>query len=95
VSRPVSKQADLQPDRDMPEIDCTVYCISPKATRFEVVTLLEEKLAQLDAFLGMSYGESGGAFRMQSEHLQDCYLWGCSRLASEIRELFNVLMALR
>jgi hypothetical protein len=78
-----------------PKIDSTVYCISPKATSFEVGTLVEEKLAQLDALLGMSYGESGDAFRMQNESLQDCYLWGCSRLASEIRELFNVLWSLR
>jgi hypothetical protein len=78
-----------------PQIDSTVYCISPKTTRFEVGDLLEEKLAQLDALLAVTYGEQGASFRMQNESLQDNYMWCCSRLASEIRELHDVLRSLR
>lgn len=95
MSRPVNKQADLQPDPTMPEIESDVYVISPKATRFDVGSLLEEKLAQLDALLAVTYGEQGTSFRMHNESLQDNYMWCCSRLATEIRELYNVLMALR
>jgi hypothetical protein len=89
------EQADLQPDPTMPQIDSTVYCISPKATSFEVQTLIEEKLLQLDAFLSMAYGETGASFRMQPESLQDQYLWGCSRMATEVRELYYTLLSLR
>jgi hypothetical protein len=95
VSRPVSKQADLQPDQAMPEIDSDVYAIKEGATRFEVGSLLEEKLAQLDALLAVTYGEQGTSFRMHNESLQDNYMWCCSRLATEIRELYSVLLALR
>jgi hypothetical protein len=95
VSRPVNKQADLQPDQAMPEIESCVYVISPKTTRLEVGDLLEEKLAQLDALIGVTYGEQGASFRMQNLTLQDNYMWCCSRLATEIRELYSVLLALR
>jgi hypothetical protein len=95
MSRPVNKQADLPTGQVMPEIESHVYAISPKATSFEVQTLIEEKLLQLDAFLSMAYGETGASFRMQPESLQDQYLWGCSRMASEIRELYYALLTLR
>lgn len=89
------EQADLQPDQAMPEIESCVYVISPKTTRLEVGDLLEEKLAQLDALIGVTYGEQGASFRMQNLTLQDNYMWCCSRLATEIRELYSVLLALR
>ena len=45
--------------------------------------LLQEKLAQLDALLKMSFGSGGEAFRGMSHALQDNYLWACSTLAGE------------
>lgn len=43
--------------------------------------------SQLDAMLIHAYGESGDAMRRLNDGLQDAYMWACSDLASEIREL--------
>lgn len=48
---------------------------------------LNQKLAQLDAMLAMSYGTAGDSFRSMNESLQDNYLWACSTLARECKEL--------
>lgn len=52
---------------------------------------LQQKLAQLDAMLTMSYGCAGEAFRNMSDALQENFLWACSDLASECVELVSVL----
>lgn len=49
--------------------------------------LLQQKLAQLDAMLNMSYGCAGEAFRNMNDALQDNYLWACSTLATECVDL--------
>lgn len=48
---------------------------------------LQQKLAQLDAMLNMSYGCAGEAFRNMNDALQDNYLWACSTLATECVDL--------
>jgi len=82
-------------EQAMPRIESDVYAIKEGVTLCEVGSLLDEKLLQLDALLGVTYGEQGTSFRMQSEHLQDSYLWCCSRMATEIHELYNLLWSLR
>ena len=82
-------------DQALPQIESGVYAIKEGVTLCEVGSLLDEKLLQLDALLGVTYGEQGTSFRMQAEHLQDSYLWCCSRMATEIHELYNLLWSLR
>ena len=48
---------------------------------------LQQKLAQLEAMLMMSYGCAGETFRCMNDVLQDNYLWACSNLASECKDL--------
>lgn len=52
---------------------------------------LQQKLAQLDAMLNMSYGCAGEAFRNMNDALQDNYLWACSTLATECVDLVCTL----
>lgn len=53
----------------------------------DCIDSLNQKLAQLNAMLTMSYGEAGDAFRTMNGSLQDNFLWACSTLASECKEL--------
>lgn len=56
---------------------------------------LQQKLAQLDAMLAMSYGSAGETFRNMNDSLQDNYLWACSAIAGECRELADGLSLAR
>ena len=55
------------------------------------IDLLNQKLAQLDAMLVMAYGEGGEVFRNMNDHLQDNYLWACSSLAADCKDLAKYL----
>lgn len=48
---------------------------------------LANELCQLSAVLFMTYGESGEAFRMSSDEMQDFYLWGAYDKAEHLRTL--------
>ena len=50
--------------------------------------------AQLEALLAMTYGETGEAFRIMSEDLQEAYMWACGMIAQEVRELTAALEAI-
>lgn len=63
------------------------YAIAPGASAYDVESLLEMRIANLDAMLAMISGEGTDALQMLSEELQRDYLFACSTLASEIREL--------
>jgi hypothetical protein len=78
-----------QTPTNRPAIDSSVYDFAPGATADDLQELIEKKLAGLDAMLLMTWGVGGGTFgRVLDASAQDNYLWACSELATEIRELF-------
>lgn len=78
-----------------PSIDSSVYGISPGAKAADAHELIEKKLAHLDAMLMMTWGCGGAIFgQLLDESAQDSYLWACSELASEIRQLFGLMRML-
>ena len=57
----------------------------------DVIEGLWQKSAKLEALLVNAYGESGESFRNLNNDLQDTYIWACSDLAGEIKELVKRL----
>lgn len=89
-----------QPSPELPPFNfpsevAPVYAIAPTATAGDVRTLLETKTAHLEALLMMTYGEGGESFRTLREDLQDNYMWACCDMATEIRALFQQVVARR
>lgn len=87
-----TQPANIQPF-NYPSERSPVYAIAPGADAFAVKMLMEAKLAHLDAMLLAIYGDGGETFRNMNDTTQDEYLWACSYLASECRELFQQVMA--
>lgn len=83
------------PPFNFPSEVCPVYAIAPSADADDVRSLLEAKMAHLEALLMMTYGEGGESFRSMRDDLQDNYMWSCCDMATEIRELFQQLAARR
>ncbi|MER2518976.1 MAG: hypothetical protein ABTR92_21725 [Candidatus Accumulibacter phosphatis] len=82
--------------RSRPAIDSAVYGFAPGTTAHDVGELIEKKLAHLDAMLLMTWGVGGATFgTLLDASAQDNYLWACSELATEIRELFGLKRGLR
>ena len=53
---------------------------------------ISARLAQLEAMLNATYGDSGQGFRDDlTEAVQDNYMWACAMMAGEIRQLFEVM----
>lgn len=48
---------------------------------------LVEMSLKLHALLIVTYGESGEAFRGLSGEIQDAYLWACSDMAGQLKEV--------
>lgn len=76
---------------DFPSKAVRVYAISPGADLFDVRTLLEARISQLESLLTVPYGECGPSFRGLNDDLQDSFMWTCSYLASEVRALHDVV----
>lgn len=76
---------------DFPSKAVRVYAISPDADLFDVRTLLEARISQLESLLMVPYGECGPSFRGLNDDLQDSFMWTCSYLASEVRALHDVV----
>ena len=55
------------------------------------IDALIEKTAQLQALLEMTYGEAREAFDNMTDELRGNFLWTCSRLASDCRELAGTI----
>jgi hypothetical protein len=53
----------------------------------DVAEKLDHKLAHLSAMLCMTYGSSFEAFNQRSDEIRDNYMWGCSTLLDECRQL--------
>lgn len=56
---------------------------------------LTEKIAKLSAMLCITYGEGGESFRNHRDTVQDCYLWACSDLAYDVKELVGNLSGMQ
>jgi hypothetical protein len=52
---------------------------------------LSAAAAKLDALLIHTFGVGGESFRVMNDELQDNYMWACSDIASEIKELVSQL----
>ena len=80
-----------QTPTNRPAIDSSVYDFAPGATADDLQELIEKKLARLDAMLQMTWGVGGETFgRVLDASARDNYLWACSELVTEIRELFGL-----
>lgn len=50
---------------------------------------------KLNALLAMTYGEGGENFRSMPDEMQDEYMWACSDMARELKDLIFKLDILR
>ena len=71
----------------------TFYRLAEEANALAIVDQLSARQVQLLSLLAMTYGDAGDAFRRMNPTLQDNYLWACSMLAQEMRDLFEALRA--
>ncbi len=91
----IGQQSTKLPPFNVPSEAAPVYAIAPRAGAFEVLLMLETKMAHLEALLKATYGGGGESFRTLCDDFQDRYMWACSDMATEIRELFKQLNAMR
>lgn len=68
-----------------------VYGFAPGVETGDIVDQLNARQIQLEALLAMTFGETGEALRRLSDGVQDNYMWACSMIAHEIRELTEAL----
>jgi len=68
-----------------------VYGFVPGVEAGDISYQRAARQAQLEALLAMTCGETGEAFRIMSDDLQDAYMWACSMIAQEVRELTGAL----
>lgn len=65
--------------------------LNKRAHSLDIADTLNAKLSQLTAMLAVTYGCGGPTFREFNDEIQDNYMWACSDLADECRELFSAL----
>lgn len=68
-----------------------LYVISEKANALDVRNQFDARLAQLDAMLTMIHGNGIDTFDNWSTSVKDNYLWGCSMLVKECKDLAAML----
>jgi hypothetical protein len=68
-----------------------VYGFAPGVKAGDIVDQLNARQIQLEAMLAMTFGDTGEALRRLSDGVQDNYMWACSMIAHEIRELTEAL----
>ena len=68
-----------------------VFGFVPGVEAGDIASRLAARQAQLEALLLMTYGETGEGFRTMSDDLQEAYMWACSMMAREIRDLTDAL----
>ena len=68
-----------------------VYGFVPSAEAGDISDHRAARQAQLEALLSMTYGETGEGFRTMSDDMQEAYMWACSMIAREIRDLTDAL----
>jgi len=69
-----------------------VYAIAEGASAGDLYNHLHTQLTHLSVMLLMTYGGGGESFRNYNDQIQDEYMWACSQLADECRELFPQVM---
>lgn len=62
-----------------------------KGKRMDIRDQINCRMAQLEAKIAMTYGESGEAFRNLNDDLQDNFMWSCGMAIREIRQLWDLL----
>lgn len=68
-----------------------VFGFVPGVEAGDIASRLAARQAQLEALLLMTYGETGDGFRTMSDDMQEAYMWACSMMAREIRDLTDAL----
>ena len=63
------------------------YTLHADATALDVQDQLNARLSQLQAMLTMTCGGGFETFNNWSDEIKQNYLWGCSMLADECKEL--------
>lgn len=72
-----------------------LYRLDGKASTMAIADQLQARQAQLQAMLIMTCGEQGEAFRGLDDTHQDNYLWACSMIAREAKELTDALLTIQ
>lgn len=70
-----------------------VYGLIAGVKSGDIADQIAARQTQLKALLAMTYGEEGEVFRGMSDDLQNGFMWACSMIASEVRELTDLLQA--
>lgn len=68
-----------------------LYAISDKADVLDVRNQLDARLSQLNAMLTMIHGHGIDTFDSWSVPVKDNYLWACSMMAKECKDLTGLL----
>lgn len=69
-----------------------LYVLAPGVTANQIGEEVYVRLAQLDAMLTVTFGDTGEVFRSSlSEDAQENYMWACNTMLSEVRELFGLM----
>lgn len=63
------------------------YTLHADVTPFDVRNQLDVRLSQLQSMLTMTYGAGFETFDNWSDTIKENYLWACSMLADECKEL--------
>jgi hypothetical protein len=69
----------------------SLYKLSEKAVRADVVDQLNMRLDHLTTMLTLITGEASESFNQHSAEIRDSYVCGCYTLANECRELAGLL----
>lgn len=65
------------------------YRLHEDVTTGDIHDQLEARLSQLDAMLTMTRGSGFETFNNWSDPIKENYLWACSMLAAECKELIS------
>lgn len=72
-----------------------VYLLADEADCLALTDQLTARQAQLQALLAMTRGNAGDVFRRMDAAHQENYLWACSMIADEARELMEAIQTRR
>jgi len=75
------------PSFNYPSAVTPLYALRDETKQSELIDRLRNRLAHLSSLLIATYGASGDSFRDLGDTNQDNYLWACSDMADECREL--------
>ena len=70
-----------------------LYLLADEADALALTDQLTARQAQLQALLAMTRGNAGDVFRRMGAEYQENYLWACSMIADETRELVEAIEA--